>query len=218
MSRVCARGHVNADTDAFCKSCGLALGSPSAPPPPATPAPQPGAPAPQPGFGAQGYSGPGFAAPGYGAAPGMAPGSPAPFGPPARTGMSSGRIIAITVGAVIAGLGALLLIVNNLGGGTRTVAVNFTVYGVDNCEMGLGYIDVPGSAVTIEADGEFAGISSLSRFGDDVGYGCMFTASVADVPTDASVYSIEVGRRGVITNTQSELEGNGWAFDLSLGD
>lgn len=210
MSAICARGHANPDGSSFCTVCGLALGGPA----PAQPGPVPqSAPPATPQY---------SPTPGY-VAPPPAYGTPAPGGFPAavpstpRTGFPW-KWVGIGVGIAVFVLGAAIVVTNAVGGGTRNVTVSFTVFGVDDCELGLGYFDVPGSSVTIEADGELAGIGTLTQFGDDVGYGCEFSAVVLDVPDDASLYSIEVGRRGVITNTRSELESNGWEFDLSLGN
>lgn len=98
-----------------------------------------------------------------------------------------------------------------------TASVSMTLYGEDDCNISWGYMDVPGSAVTIEADGVPVGFGSLSRYGTSGLLGCTFKTTVGNIPSDAAIYSVTVGRRGTITNSQYELKSNNWEFDLSLG-
>lgn len=46
---------------------------------------------------------------------------------------------------------------------------------------------------------------------------CAFRFTLTDVP-DAEFYSIEVGSRGEITYSKSDMEENDWMVELSLGD
>jgi hypothetical protein len=103
----------------------------------------------------------------------------------------------------------------------ETIAVSVTMVVIDeSCyNLSWGYGDIPGGQVVITADGVQVGFGSYSSFGTDVGRGCQFEALVLDVPMDAENYAVSMasGRRGVIYNTKSELEANGWAFELSIG-
>lgn len=123
-------------------------------------------------------------------------------------------IIGAVLGVVALGVVALRLLASP---STTTVYVNVTILDIDGCDVGLGYYDVPGSTVSVLADGVFAGSARLSEIGDPGALGCTFSAWIPDVPTDASVYTMDGGDRGEITNTRSELEGNDWAFEASLG-
>ena len=184
---VCSNGHPNPDDSRFCLACGLQL--------------SPGAPQGAPGADAGALPPPAW--------------TPAPSEPPRGR---PGWLIPV----IIAGGLALLVIFGLViraasGGGTKTVRVEMTILGEDNCSIGLGYLDVPGSAVSIQADGEIVGMSTLSQYGDSGVLGCTFSTTVSDVPSDAALYTLTIGRRGDITNTRSELEGNGWTFEATLG-
>lgn len=103
---------------------------------------------------------------------------------------------------------------------TTTVPITVTIYGETECSsygLGLGYGDVPGSLMTVRADGIPVGVATLEEYGEFDGVGCVFQASVSDVPMDAAIYSMETGRRGEISSTRSEMEANGWSFDATLG-
>lgn len=118
---------------------------------------------------------------------------------------------------VIAALGAVLLI-RSAAPSTTIMTVELAVYDdFDGCDLGFGYSDVPGSSVTIRADGAFAGSGSLGRVGKDDVISCTFTARIAGVPTDARFYTIEIGRRGTGDATKSELEATNWTYRATLG-
>lgn len=87
------------------------------------------------------------------------------------------------------------------------------------CDVPLGYLDIPGAAMTLTADGAVVGTGFLSNYGTDMGFYCQFTGTFYDVPTDADYFSLALGNtsRGVVTNSKSELQSNDWRFGLSLG-
>ena len=49
-------------------------------------------------------------------------------------------------------------------------------------------------------------------------YPCEFIFSIVSLPTDRQFYSFELGNRGKITFSRSELEATGWHVGLVLGD
>jgi hypothetical protein len=99
------------------------------------------------------------------------------------------------------------------------VTVSMTIVNESCYDLNWGYGDIPGGQVVVTADGAQVGFGAYSVFGDDVALGCRFEAFIPGVPMDAENYSVSMasGRRGVIYNTKSELEANGWAFELSMG-
>jgi len=99
------------------------------------------------------------------------------------------------------------------------VTVSMVVVNESCYNLSWGYGDIPGGQVLVTADGAQVGFGAYSLFGDDVARGCRFEAFISGVPMDAENYSVSMvsGRRGVIYNTKSELEANGWAFELSIG-
>jgi hypothetical protein len=99
------------------------------------------------------------------------------------------------------------------------VTVSMVIVNASCYNLSWGYGDIPGGQVVITADGAQVGFGAYSVFGDDVALGCRFEAFIPGVPMDAENYSVSMasGRRGVIYNTKSELEANGWAFELSIG-
>jgi hypothetical protein len=99
---------------------------------------------------------------------------------------------------------------------TTTLSVTLLLIDEDGCDVGLGYFDVPGSAITVEGDGELVAFGQLDSGSDDV-FSCEFRGTVLNVPTDAISYTISVGRRGTKTYTRSELEANNWELEYSLG-
>ena len=130
-----------------------------------------------------------------------------------------------TAKILLGALGAVVLILIFVGVKQAAVPkitdVSVTMVVVDeSCyNLSWGYGDIPGGQVVITADGVQVGFGSYSAFGTDVALGCQFDALVTGVPMDAENYSVAMasGRRGVIYNTKSELEANGWAFQLSIG-
>ncbi|NQW73626.1 MAG: hypothetical protein HQ453_12930 [Actinobacteria bacterium] len=99
-----------------------------------------------------------------------------------------------------------------------TVNITMTIYGTDGCSIGLGYLDVPGSIVVLSADGELVGTTMLSEYGTETYGGCEFDDAIPDVTTKASTYSLAIGSRGEISSSNSELKGNSWLFQATLGD
>jgi len=141
-----------------------------------------------------------------------------PVEPPRR---SRAWILPVVLVSVIAVIGLGVLAFQALKPKTTTVLVSLELYnGTDGCNVGLGYNDVPGASVVIEADGVPVGASTLDLFGTDMGLYCEFTASVPSVPTDKAIYSLTIGgsNRGVLTSSQSELSAAGWTWGVTLGD
>lgn len=83
-----------------------------------------------------------------------------------------------------------------------------------------GYQDLSaGTQVTLTDEAnDVIGSTSLDDGvpGDSI-YSCQFNFTFSTVAKKANFYSVEVGGRGKITNSASELAGNGWVFDLTLG-
>ena len=189
----CSAGHENAPESAFCTTCGLVM----------TSTPQGGA------LPSQGAPTTAFGSlPQYGSMP-----------PPMPVARRRARwIIPVVIGAVAAAVVLGIVIVNAAKPKPESVTVQMTVYGVYACDLGLGYFDVPGSVVTLSADGRLVGSGNLSAFGDDQGYGCMFSETIPAVPSDASAYSLQIGRRGTLTVSRSELAAANWIWSTSLGE
>jgi hypothetical protein len=115
----------------------------------------------------------------------------------------------------------------------HTVTGTFTLYGTSSeldllgtseisvfgstCEGSGGYGDIDsGSNVTLK-DGQGKILASGSLGPGSPGAGqCMFSFTLNDVP-EVPFYSIEIGRRGAITDSLEELRSNGWKFELSIG-
>jgi hypothetical protein len=67
-----------------------------------------------------------------------------------------------------------------------------------------------GSPVTVtDQNGAIIGASTLDAGWFDEQQGCIFPFRVTGLP-DATFYSVEVGQRGSLTYSQSELEATGW--------
>ena len=101
---------------------------------------------------------------------------------------------------------------------TTTVKVTQFVYDDSGCNFSIGYGDVPGSQVLIEADGKIVGSSKLSEYGNEVGTACSFASYVDNVPMDAEFYSITIGSRGTLTASNADMILSNWDFDASLGN
>ena len=106
---------------------------------------------------------------------------------------------------------------------TVQVTVNFLLSDSDTarsgCEGDGGYGDIgSGTPVTIKnGSGDILGATSLGS-GTAASGSCLWQVKVADVPAGERFYSAEVGSRGAITQSASELAANDYAFDVSLGD
>lgn len=103
--------------------------------------------------------------------------------------------------------------------GTTTVTALFEFTGESgSCYGSGGYSDIgPGTqAIVTDQNGEILGTSSLGA-GTSGTTACVFELSFSSIPTDRSFYSFEVGRRGKITQSRSEMESAGWRFEVNLG-
>lgn len=100
---------------------------------------------------------------------------------------------------------------------TTFLDVSLTVFDEDGCNLGWGYDDVPGSTVTVSVDGVPIAFDQLPSFGDDGVVYCDFEVSIAGVPTDGSIYEIEIGRRGKAVLSRTELVADNWSYSGSLG-
>ena len=143
------------------------------------------------------------------------------YSPVANTNKAMNTPVRLMIGAL--GLIVIGLIVLGYKQSTEPQFTDVTVSMVvvnESCyNLSWGYGDIPGGQVVVTADGAQVGFGAYSVFGDDVALGCRFEAFIPGVPMDAENYSVSMasGRRGVIYNTKSELEANGWAFELSIG-
>jgi hypothetical protein len=165
-------------------------------------------------------------APSYGG--GLPGGTPAPAN--AWPAGSPGRAPAVRLSPrVWAGLGlavAIVLAIVLRGGQTHDVAGTFELYDDrflyqadgSSCSGSGGYGDIrAGIPVTVrDASGTLLASSSL-RGGEVEGLRCVFTFELTDVDR-SDFYTFEVGRRGELTYSNSELAANGWHVDLYLGD
>lgn len=187
----CTNGHANAPDARFCVVCGLVIAAPAQGP-------------------AQEPSGP----PGSGT--GFAPSFSTPE--PQHKRRKAWVIPSVIVG-ILAAATIIVLATGVLSGSkTTTVNITMTIYGTDGCSIGLGYLDVPGSIVVLSADGELVGTAMLSEYGTETYGGCEFDAAIPDVTSKASTYSLAIGSRGEISSSNSELKGNSWLFQATLGD
>lgn len=86
------------------------------------------------------------------------------------------------------------------------------------CQGTDGYSDLgPGTPVTLkDENGTILADASLS-LGTGTSSQCTFTFTLTGVPDTARFYSVEVGRRGAITDSHDELQAAGWMFSLSMG-
>ena len=187
----CMNGHANAPDAKFCVVCGLAVAATAS----VAAQKPPGLARPVPEFGS------GFSAP-----------------VPQRKRRKGWVIPSVIVG-ILAAATIIVLATGVLSGSkTTTVNITMTIYGTDGCSIGLGYLDVPGSIVVLSADGELVGTAMLSEYGTETYGGCEFDAAIPDVTTEASTYSLAIGSRGEISSSNSELKGNSWLFQATLGD
>lgn len=128
--------------------------------------------------------------------------------------------LAVIIGASV---GALLLIIGlviNANKVTYTsVSVSMTIVDENCWDLSWGYGDIPGGQVVLNIDGAPSNYASYESFGSDSILGCKFTATFYEVPMNGEFYAVGLasGRRGTITKSLSEMESNGWSFDLSLG-
>ena len=102
---------------------------------------------------------------------------------------------------------------------TTTVSVTMSIEDEYCDDLSWGYDDIPGGAIILSVDGVATGFANYSYYGTDTSTGCDFDAYFYDIPTNGTFYSLRMasGLRGTIENDKSEMEYNGWHFDVSLG-
>jgi hypothetical protein len=164
-------------------------------------------------------------------------GPPSAGGQPAAPYIASAsgglRRIWIVLGIVIfAAIVAAAAVVALAGSGTltphHTIAGDFDLIATDQtfpsiemvgggCNGTGGYSDIaPGAPVTLkDGDGKVLGSTVLGEGSGSV-TNCDFKFSIPTVP-EVPFYSIEVGRRGAITNSLAVMQASNWAFGLTLG-
>lgn len=110
---------------------------------------------------------------------------------------------------------------------TEAVTIKFRLADYDtafaDCQGQGGYSDITeGTPVTIkDGDGRTLGAASLgmgeaSSNGVQAAY-CDWTVEVPGVAADADFYAVEVGSRGEITTSRSDLAENDWTMQVTLG-
>lgn len=86
------------------------------------------------------------------------------------------------------------------------------------CQGADGYSDIgPGTPVTLKDENGTTLADTSLGYGTGTVARCTFTFTLTGVTDTAKFYSIEVGRRGAITNSHDELKAAGWTFSLSMG-
>jgi len=111
------------------------------------------------------------------------------------------------------------------GSAVRTpfvVTVNFLLNdarsALNGCQGSGGYSDIgPGTPVTVRnGSGDLLASESLGS-GSAVGGGCQWEIVFREVPRREDFYVVEVGSRGEISKSRTELESSNFVFDISLG-
>lgn len=90
----------------------------------------------------------------------------------------------------------------------------------DGCVSAGPYSDVaPGMQATIkDANGNILGIAEFETPGTSPSLGeCDFTATATNIP-EVPFYAVDLGRRGSVQFSLSELEQHGWVAGLSIGN
>ncbi len=168
------------------------------------------------------------------ATPGASPAIPAGAQPAVIVSTPGGpRRIWLVLGAVIfVAIVAAAAVVALAGSGGltphHTIAGTFDLIATDQtfpsitstgatCQGTGGYSDIqPGAPVTLkDGDGKILGSTSLLS-GTGTTSSCTFSFSIPDVP-EVPFYSMEIGRRGAVTNSLAVMQANGWTFGLTLG-
>lgn len=169
------------------------------------------------------------------APPAPRPESPAVAGEPAAVLTQPGgvRRIWLALGivifvAVVAAAGVVALAGSGSLTPHHTIAGTFDLLATDQtfpsiemvgsgCDGTGGYGDIaPGAQVTLkDGDGKILGSTSLST-GSGSTSSCTFKFSIANVP-EVPFYSVEIGRRGAVTDSLAEMQATGWVFGLTLG-
>ena len=139
--------------------------------------------------------------------------------PPAYSPPKNKNMIAIIASASAALLLIVAVLVNANKVSYTTVEVSMSIYDQDCWDLSWGYYDIPGGEVVLSVDGVETAWADYPSVGTDEYLACTFETTFFDVPMNGEMYefSMASGRRGTITKTRSELEADGWAFNLSLG-
>jgi len=138
---------------------------------------------------------------------------------PPADGQSKSKvwIVPVAIVGVVAVLAGAFFFLNREPA-TETLTVRLLVSDdFSGCDLGLGYIDVGGSNVIVEADGEIVATGELPNFGDEDSLACVFETLLFDVPSDKDFYELTIGRRGTQDSTLAELEDSGWVWEATLG-
>ena len=113
-----------------------------------------------------------------------------------------------------------------LGTQTNTLTITLDLYNPADPSIGrygkgcdvsdTGYDDISaGAPVTVKDKAGTVLASSFLDSGTSAGSDCTFSLAV-EVP-DSAFYQIEVGHRGAVTFSKSDLQSIGWTADLSIG-
>lgn len=139
------------------------------------------------------------------------------------------RVLLAASGVAALGLATGLALL--LTGGSTDLKVTFSLqdfFGTSGCEGGTGgFSDVgPGTDVVVRGgEGQVIGTAqlgdgpsvSMSEGIDEGVGGCIWSTTVADIPTGEDFYSISVGGRGEQTYSKEQLEEGQWEVSLELG-
>lgn len=102
------------------------------------------------------------------------------------------------------------------------VTVNFQLNdsgsALNGCQGSGGYSDIgTGTPVTLRnGAGDLLATASLGS-GSNLGVSCVWETVLRDVPRREDFYVVEVGDRGEISQSRTELEAGDFTFDISLG-
>lgn len=141
------------------------------------------------------------------------PSGPAPGARRKRTGLIVGLIAAATAVIAAGGVGAYVLLgqgmtVNGImvltdqSGGIQVDSTNGSA-----CVGKGGFQDMQaGTSVNItDAGNATIGLGALNGGEYDTTKGCVFSWKISDVPAGKKYYGVEVGHRGVVKFTESEM-------------
>lgn len=136
--------------------------------------------------------------------------------------------------AVVIGLGAFFVIGSH-GAPTPTPVlhrITGTLELADTSAYGNGILAVGGSCwgtggysditagATVTLTDEAGTILASTSLGEGSGTAslCTFDFTLEGVPDTAKFYSVQVSRRGQVTNSHADMVADGWTFALTLGD
>lgn len=122
-----------------------------------------------------------------------------------------------------AALAVLAVTIAACGGG-HTITGTFTLtdsdvaYSTADCHGTGGYSDIRVGAGVVVKDGagKTIGTTDLTYNSSISGAGSCAYAFTVEVP-NADFYAVEVGRRGALTYSKTELEARGWVVGFTLG-